>query len=233
MENEQYRMATIMHLLQLSDSALPVGAFSFSATLESAANVGVVKDEATLEQYTREVVRTVAFTDGVAALTAWQATTDSDYEAVIAADRALYCSKPNDEARIMSQRMGRKLAELMAPLFKHEFLTRWHEDIKQQRISGNYAITQAIVAQICCVEKSELFCSICYGAASIILGAALRATRTTHFATQGILFRLADFIGEMYGQAKDMRLDEMHSFSPQCDIMASLHEKGSKRLFMN
>ena len=30
-----------------------------------------------------------------------------------------------------------------------------------------------------------------------------------------------------------MTLDEMHAFAPQIDILASLHEKGVKRMFMN
>lgn len=30
-----------------------------------------------------------------------------------------------------------------------------------------------------------------------------------------------------------MELEDMHAFAPQIDILASLHEKGTKRMFMN
>lgn len=223
----------MLHLLQLSDTALPVGAFSFSNTLESAADAEVVKGYESLEQYTREVVRTAAFTDGVAALTAWQAAKQDDYGMITEADKLLFCSKPNDEARLMSQRMGRKLAELMTPLLREEFIERWNDDIRHHAIGGSYAVTLALVARACRIERQELFCSICYGAASITLGAALRTMRTTHFTTQSILFRMAEFIEPLYDEAATMTLDEMNSFAPQCDIMAALHEKGSRRLFMN
>ena len=70
MTNENLRQ--IVHLLQLSDSALPVGAFSFSNTLESAIEWGVVSDAPSLEEFTRQVVRQSAFSDGVAALNTLQ-----------------------------------------------------------------------------------------------------------------------------------------------------------------
>ena len=233
MSIDRHNIVAIMHLLQLSDTALPVGAFSFSSTLESASDAGVVHNDESLEAYTRQIVRIAALTDGVAALIAWRAIANSDYSMIITADKALFCSKLNNEARQMSQRMGRKLTELMTPLLQHNTLTRWHDDIMGQKVTGTYAVTQAIVAKACDIEARELFCSICYGAASIILSAALRCTRTTHLATQGILFRMAKFIEPLYEEAAVMTLDEMNSFSPQCDIMAALHEKGSKRLFMN
>ena len=55
--------AMLMHLFQLTDSACPVGTFSFSNGLESAAAEGLVYDAATLEAFVGEVVRLSAFTD--------------------------------------------------------------------------------------------------------------------------------------------------------------------------
>ena len=53
MKHMEYRnrVATLSHLMQLCDSALPVGGFSFSCALESAVAQGVVRDEATLEEF--------------------------------------------------------------------------------------------------------------------------------------------------------------------------------------
>jgi len=39
--------------------------------------------------------------------------------------------------------------------------------------------------------------------------------------------------GELYDTAGDMDFDDMYTFVPQIDILASLHEKGTKRMFMN
>ncbi len=225
--------ATLIRLLQLSDSALPVGTFSFSNTLESAVEWGVVNDEVSLGQYCMEVVRSAAFTDAVAALHAHQAYCDQDYTRIADADSMLLRTKLNDEARQMSQRMGRKLAELGAALTDDPTLRRWLSDIHKGEVAATYATTQGLMTALCGITREELFCSICYGAASIILGAALRCMRTSHIATQRILWNMAPRIEPLYIEASVCRLDQMNAFMPECDIMASLHEKGDKRLFMN
>ena len=231
--SSELSLTAILHLLQLSDSALPTGAFSFSNTLESAAEWGVVRDEASLESYTSQIVRTAALTDGIAALEAWRAASEGDYSRLAAADQMLYISKLNEEARQMSQRMGRKLAELCSELLRQKLLTDWCDDIVKKRVAGTYAATQGLIAALCGIDRKGLFCSLCYGTANIVLGAALRCTRTTHITTQGILFRLGTLVEMLYAEASEMEIGEMNSFAMQCDIMAALHEKGSKRLFMN
>ena len=91
-------MDTIMHLLQFTDSTFPVGTFSFSNGLETAAYEGVVRDARTLEEYTRAVALQAAFSDGVAALLSHRATLADDYDAIVRADRQIMLFKMNDEA---------------------------------------------------------------------------------------------------------------------------------------
>ena len=71
---------TVMRRLEFTDSAFPVGTFSFSNGLETAAEEGLVHDAATLEQYTQDIVRQAAFTDGVAALHAFRSYNLGYYE---------------------------------------------------------------------------------------------------------------------------------------------------------
>ena len=78
---------TVMRLLEFTDSAFPVGTFSFSNGLETAAEEGLVHDAATLEQYTQDIVRQAAFTDGVAALHAFRSYNLGYYEGILNADR--------------------------------------------------------------------------------------------------------------------------------------------------
>ena len=222
-----------MHLMQFADSALPVGGFSFSNTLESAIEMGVVCDEASLAEFTRQIVRQAATTDAIAALNAYRATGDSDYSTIIRCDKALNARKANTEQRLMSQRMGRKLAELFAEIIDNDLLRRLCGDIASAHIPGTYAVTQGVVFAICEIGERELFAAICYGAASMILNAALRTMRITHRQTQRIIFALADEVGMMYEEVAGLDICQMHAFYPQIDILAAIHEKGTKRLFMN
>lgn len=234
----------VMRLLQLSDSALPIGTFSFSNTLESAVEWGVVGDRESLQEYCTELLRVVALTDGVAALHALKACNRAHYDDILRADKLLFCSKASDEARLMTQRMGRKLAELGVALVISEnnpteehkasaTILRWHDDIRSGKAAGCCAVSQGIIASTFGIGEEALFASLCYSAAMMILSAALRSMRVTHIVTQQIIGKMCHLAEPLLAEARGLNVEDMQSFALEYDIMASLHEKGDKRLFMN
>lgn len=223
----------ILRLIEFSDSAFPVGGFAFSNGIETAAAAGLVRDAATLERYTRDLTRQAAFTDGVAALHAHRAAAAGDFEALLHSDRQAYRSKPNAETRRMSLRMGRKFAELACRILNDELLGRLPEAIASKRTPGTWPAVQGAVFARCGLSEAALFGAHCYGTATTALNAALRCLRVSHFDTQRILYGLSDEIPELYAEARELELEEMHAFAPQIDILASLHEKGPQRMFMN
>lgn len=227
-------MIQLFRLMQFSDSAFPVGTFSFSNGLETAAHLGVVHDAATLESYTRSVARQAAFTDGVAALLAFRAAQAQDYAGVCEIDRQLLLFKLNEEARLMLIRMGKKLAELASRLYEgNELIGRWLGDIEAGKTPGCYPVAQGIVFALAGMDEEELFLSHQYGVINMVLSAALRCVRVSHYDTQRILFSMAEIAEADYARAAKMSLENINSFVPQMDIFASMHEKGQMRMFMN
>lgn len=139
----------------------------------------------------------------------------------------------NAEARLMTRRMGKKLAELSKHIFPDETVALWLGDIVDEHTPGTYPVAQGIVFAACGIPEKELFCSHQYGVVNMVVSAALRCVRVSHYDTQRILFRTAESLDELYAKASDMDFDDMYTFVPQIDILASLHEKGTKRMFMN
>lgn len=225
--------ATVMRLLQFTDSAFPVGTFSFSNGLETAAAEGLVHDAATLEAFTREIARQSAFTDGIAAIHARRAHESGSFAGLLEADRQVILCKMNEEARLMTRRMGKKLAELGLRMLHDTLLERWLDSIVEQATPGTYPAAQGIVFGAAGVDERGLFCSQQYGAANMVLSAALRCVRVSHYDTQRILFRLAEGMEELYREVASLDPEDMFTFTPQIDILASLHEKGTQRMFMN
>lgn len=229
-----HRLVHISHLIQFSDATFPVGTFSFSNGLETASYEKIVHDAASLEQYARAAARQAAFSDGVAALIAHRAAASGDYEALTRIDRQLMLFKMNDEARMMLRRMGKKLAELGVRLFPgSEMLRQWLDDINDEKTPGSYPVAQGIVFSLAGISEEDLYTSSQYGVINMILGAALRCVRVSHYETQEILFRIASEIPELFAEAKEMTFDDMNCFVPEMDILASLHEKGQMRMFMS
>ncbi len=222
------------HLLQMTDSTFPVGTFSFSNGLETASHMGIVHDANTLEQYTRSVARQGAFSDGVAALLAYRATNAGNPDEVENIDRELMLFKMNDEARMMLQRMGKKLAELGVKLFPDcEIMSKWLTDIKEGKTPGTYPVAQGIAFAAAGLSEEDLFASHQYGVINMVLSAALRCVRVSHYDTQLILQRLCAESDALFEEAREMTFEDMNSFVPEMDIFASLHEKGNMRMFMN
>lgn len=223
-----------MHLLQFTDSTFPVGTFSFSNGLETAAFEGIVHDASTLEAFTRAASVQAAFTDGIAALAAYRAAKNNDYSAIAEADKSLFRCKMNAEARLMLARMGKKLAELGVKLFPDSnILQQWLQDINADALPGSYPVAQGICFAINELSEEELYCSHQYGVINMILSAALRCVRVSHYDTQEILQRLCQEALNLYPEVSSLSLKEMNAFVPQIDICASLHEKGKMRMFMN
>lgn len=223
----------LMRLLEFSDSAFPVGAFSFSNGLESAAFEGIVRDAGTLEQYTRTALQQTAYCDAIAALIAFRAAGKDDYETICEADRQVILCKMNAEARLMLTRMGKKMAEICTQLGHSSLMNRWLEDIRLQQTPGTYPVAQAIYFQQNGSTEKDLFAAIEYGAINMILNAALRCVKVSHYETQAILYRLCMQAATDYEDVRRLEFEDMRTFAPEMDIIASLHEKGKMRMFMN
>lgn len=223
----------LMHLLQFTDSAFPVGTFSFSNGLETAAYEGIVHDAQTLEDYAQSVALQAAYSDGITALHAYRAARKKDYDALVSADRQLILFKMNEEARLMLRRMGKKLAELSVHIFDEPLIRQWLEAIRTDRTPGTYPVAQALVFSTAGLSEEDLFCSHQYGVINMVLSAALRCVKVSHYDTQRILFKLSNRSEELYEEVRSLAFSDMNAFVPQIDILASLHEKGNMRMFMN
>ena len=223
----------IMRLLQFTDSTFPVGTFSFSNGLETAGFEKIVHDKATLRDFVKSQALQAAFTDGIAVLAAHRAYLSQDYDGILDADRTLILCKMNDESRQMLRRMGKKLVELAVRLFNSEMARRWLADIGTDLTPGTYPVAQGIAFAAAGIDESDLFCSHQYGVVNMVLSAALRCVRVSHYDTQEILYEMSSGVADLYNRVKGLRVDEMHAFFPELDIIASLHEKGNMRMFMN
>lgn len=232
--NRPGRMEVLSRLFQFTDSMFPVGTFSFSNGLETAGFERLVHDAATLRDFTLSQAEQAAGSDGIAALCAFRAASAGDYDGIVAADRALLMCKMNDEARQMLQRMGKKLAELGVRLLPGEpTANRWLGDINAGAVPGTYPVAQGIVFAAAGATEEELFCSHQYGVVNMVLSAALRCVRVSHYDTQEILYEFSGMVPDLYRRAAPLGLEDISAFYPQLDIIASLHEKGNMRMFMN
>jgi len=228
------RISALMRAIQFGDSMLPVGAFSFSNGLESAIQTGVVHDLGTLRQYVQTAAEQAALGDGIGVLEAYRGAQAGDLARVMAADRAVFCRKLNEEMRTMIVRMGRKLAELAVYVIPEAVVVNaWLAAIKRGESPGAYPVGQAVVFAALGLSEQDAFAVHQYGVASMILGAALRLMKISYLDAQSILFEVNQGALSAYERVSRAVLDDMSAFAPVTDILAAVHVKSRVRLFMS
>lgn len=226
-------LLSLFRLAQLSDSALPVGAFSFSLGLEAAVAEGMVDDTDSLEAYTLSALRSAAECDGVALLEGFRAAMVGDHTRLLEADRRVFSFKSAEEQRAMTCKMGRRLAELTNSIAPTPLTEDFVGRIESGSTRGTYPIAQAVAGAALETGERGLFAAHLYGTATMVLSAALRLMRLSHFDTQRILYRMGEVSERLYDSYAERTLEDMVSFSPTLSLAASLHERGRGRLFMN
>ncbi len=227
------RASELIRILQFADSALPIGAFTFSNGVEAAIQKGVVHDKASLKSFVKTSLNLAANTDGIALIAAHRAVLNNDDEAIKTIDNAVLNRKLNEEARLMTTRMGKKLAEISAHTVDNQKIAWWLDEIKKGNVPGTQPVTQAIVMAVQNIPEREVMVMHQYGIAMTILSAAMRLMRITHYETQHILFELNEEIDHFCDIAECGDVEQMASYVPVIDVLASIHTQSFVRLFMN
>lgn len=223
----------LTRLLQFTDSTCPIGAFTFSCGLESAVANGIVHNSDTLKEYVRANAVQAAYCDAIAAIHAHRAAAEDNYGMILQADKELLMVKMNDESRSMLRKMGRKFAELFNSITPTPVSMQLIDSIRNNDTPGCYPAVQGVCFASIGINEHELFISHQYGVINMVLSAALRCVKVSHIDTQKILFELMEEATLLYDDVSSHRLDEMHCFCPELDLMASIHEKGNMRMFMS
>ncbi|WP_239098116.1 urease accessory protein UreF [Micromonospora qiuiae] len=225
-------MAETLRLLQFGDSAFPVGAFSFSNGLEMAVQHGIVHDRSSLQDFVRTVTRLAATGDGVAVLAGHRAAAVGDLDQVRRADEAVHLRKINEEMRTMSVRMGRKLADASNRIIGESLLKKRASETDNP-VPVTYPVALGVLFAELGIHEEGAFAAHQYGAASMVLSAAIRLLRVDHFDAQSILFAVNEQVAADYQEVAGAGLDDMQGFAPHLDILAGAHQHTHVRMFMS
>lgn len=226
-------LARLMRVLQFGDSVLPIGSFAFSNSLEPAVQAGVVTNAATLAEFARTAVRRSAVSDGIAVLHAHRAAAAADIDRLVQADQAVFQRKLSEEARTMTVRMGRKLAEVSMAAADIPLAAKWLDLIRAGAAPGSYPAALGLVFAGLGSPEEDAFAVHQYGTAMTTLSAALRLMRIGHGDVQAILASACATVTDDYAEVRDAALSDMAGFAPAADVLAAMHVRSHVRLFMN
>jgi urease accessory protein len=231
-------LASLVSLLQLSDSALPSGRYTLSHGLEAFAQSGRLpapSDPAQLLALLSDSIRLgVAPSDGVAAACAHRALRGDatvDLPLLGRADRRLTAVKSARTPREASRRTGRALLSAALAAFGGAPLCELAEHVDSGRIPGNHAVVLGVVSARLAIPRLEAVAGELYAYAAGWVGAAVRLGLSDHLTAQALLHRGRQVIVDSALRALDADVAQISACTPHLDVMSMRHEQAELRLF--
>jgi urease accessory protein len=226
-----------LRLLQLGDSALPIGGYSHSWGLEAAIERGLVRDPAGLERWTRDWLRhSVAPAEGVVVAAVCRAGKAEDWDIIRRANELLGASLAPPTLRYASRDMGQQLLSLAAQW-------PWAQSCfagNGQRATGNcgewhHAVAFAILASaagaVAGAVAAEAVAVYLHQAALGAIGAGVKAVPIGHTHGQQVLARLQPEIQILADSYAEAELDSAGSFCPAHEMLCHAQSHLYTRLF--
>ncbi len=245
-----------LRLLQLGDSALPVGGYTHSWGLETAIVRGLVNDAGSLECWTRSWLRfSLAPLEGVVVGAACRAAADRRWRDVFDANQCLNASLAPPTLRNASREMGeqllelgktwewsrRQISEIASPAADNGRARKGsrkpaapHESADGRAAADacwHYAVAFGVLAAIAGASSDDALGVFLHQAVLSMIAAGVRGIPVGHTHAQQILAYLNDDLEEMTRSSADRELQSAGSGCPYYEVLCYEQPRLYTRLF--
>jgi urease accessory protein len=220
-----------LRLLQLGDSALPIGGYSHSWGLEAAIAEGLVTDAAVLEDWTRRwLTFAVGPLEGVIVASSFRAALANEWCDVTAANDLLSASLTPPTLRHASRDMGEQLLTLAEswPWSETVATSLWGS---MTHSSWHHAPVFGALASVCEVAAEEAVAVYLHQATLGMISAGVRGVPIGHTHGQQILARLQDDIVALAQDFAARPLESAGSCCPAYEVHCHDQSQLYTRLF--
>lgn len=231
-------------LLQLGDSALPIGGYSHSWGLEAAIERGLVRDAATLEGWVRAWLRdTLGPCEGVIIASMVRAVSASNWDELARANELLDVSLTPSTLRHASREMGEQLLALAEswPWVQLRIARSASKEsdapllalraIGDQSPPWHHAVVFATLTAMAGATSLEALLVYLHQAALGAISAGVRAIPIGHTHGQQVLARLHGDIEALAGDLEGRELETAGSFCPAYEVLCHAQTQLYTRLF--
>lgn len=219
-----------LRLLQLGDSALPIGGYSHSWGLEAAVDRGLVRDAAGLEQWVRDWLRFVVVPgEGVLVAAGCAAAARGDWASLRHANELFEAGLSPPTLRQASREMGEQLLSLAenwpwaagaARRLRETSARVWYHPL--------VFATLAAVAPATPAEALALFLN---QAAMGLIAAGVKAIPIGHTHGQQLLASLHEAIEELAAEWSQRDLETAGAYCPAYEVLCHAQSRLYTRLF--
>jgi urease accessory protein len=221
-------------LLQLSDTALPIGAFAFSSGLETYTQEGLIADPATLQSWLEAVLRhAVQGSHLLPVALAYRETAAADWARLQRLDQQLTAMKHARELREASVKVGQSLLRLAMQVWPGPAIEHLHTLWQQGGMAGHHAVVLGLLGWELGLAERVIVEAAGYQWLSGLIAAALRLLPLGQSAGQRMLTVLLPYVTTIADEISHQGWDDLSGAGPEFDIRAMQHETLYSRLFQS
>ncbi len=224
----------LLPLLQLSDSALPTGAFSHSFGMEVYLADGAVRDEETFAAWLRAYLRLqLTRTDALAIRLGYDALAAGDPEAVWRLDRLLAALTLPEQVRTAAATLGRRTAEIGAVVEPGSRLADYLAELDAGRCHGHPAVAFALLAHAVGAPPAEAIAAHLFAAVTSLTQNAVRAIPIGQTAGQRVQRAMHPVVTAAVARAMTLTVHDLGAAAPGLEIAQMRHRRQRARMFMS
>ncbi|WP_458780744.1 urease accessory protein UreF [Arthrobacter sp. D3-16] len=215
-------------LQQLTDSALPTGAFAHSLGFETYIERGLVVDEAGFGVWLGAFIgQQLTYSDGLAIQLFFEGVDLGEL------DELLSASLLPRQVREASVKMGLRLLEIGGEVFPSEELGLYRDLVRKGLAAGHQPLAFAVVARSLGVPLQEALAAYLFAAVTSLTQNAVRAIPLGQNAGQRLLQQAADDVAAAVERVSHLTLEDFGAVTPGLEISQMRHERQRARMFMS
>lgn len=223
-----------LHLMQIHDTAFPIGSFAHSFGMETYIQENAICNEDDLRAFCNMYLRyNLASTDAVIVKEAYHLAKKCDTQGLTRLEKICHAIKLSPETRKGSTMIGRQFLKTVRLLNDQGLLVLWHDKLKTRDIKGHYPVAYGIYTAMIGVDAGRSLETFLYSSITALIQNAVRAVPLGQMSGVKTTFSLLPVIQETAGQVMGSNLEDLANNSIALEIASMKHEFLHSRLFIS
>ncbi|WP_228551014.1 urease accessory protein UreF [Sporosarcina cascadiensis] len=226
--------STFLHLMQIHDSAFPIGNYTHSYGMETFIQENRLQTKEELLEFCKTfLMHNLLYGDVILIQEAYRATNIRDLNKLQSLDELCGAIKLAKESREASVNVGKQFMRTVLPLCADPFLTKWHTCVKSRKAKGHYAVVLGIY---CALNEFDMEMTVMMYMYSTVNGLIQNAVRSVPFGQNtGVqsLYELLDWVTEAAKMAQKLTVDDVSNNALSIELSSMKHEYLHSRLFIS